>query len=58
MRSSVPSYRTKVRDFRPGRDSWCVIEMSEHGLGAGFLEVRLESIEGQVCAWRQGECDV
>ncbi len=40
--------RTKVRDFRPGRDSWCVIVMSEHGLGPECLGVmkgvRLEGI--------------
>jgi hypothetical protein len=26
-------YRTKVHDFLPGWDSWCVIVMSEHGTG-------------------------
>jgi hypothetical protein len=53
-----PHYRTKVRDFRPGRDSWCVIAMSEHGLGPESLEVKLENMKGQTHAWGQGERDV
>jgi hypothetical protein len=57
-----PNDRTKVRDFCSGRDSWCVIVMSEHGLGPEFPEVmnqvRLKSIQNQTSAWRQGECDV
>jgi hypothetical protein len=62
-----PNDRTKVRDFCSGRDSWCVIVwcvivMSEHGLGPESLEVmnevRLEGIQGQTCARRQDECDV
>jgi hypothetical protein len=32
--------------------------MSEYGLGPEPFKVKLEGMKGQVCAWRQSDCDV